>query len=88
MKVSKNQNQNAGFHFFLFEQKTMKLGISKSDCIHNCILYGSAVKKIFCSYEKADRIIYEMIRIGNNISQIAHFVNMEHTFEPKDFERI
>jgi hypothetical protein len=29
-----------------------------------------------------------MNRIGNNINQIAHFVNMEHTVAPDDFERI
>ena len=95
MAVSKNRNRNVGFHFFLseqeagiFEQKCKQLGISKSEFIRNCILYGSTVKKTMFSDEKADRIIYEMNRIGNNINQIAHFVNMEHTVAPDDFERI
>ena len=93
--MSKNRNRNVGFHFFLseqeaeiFEQKCKQLGISKSEFIRNCILYGSTVKKTMFSDEKADRIIYEMNRIGNNINQIAHFVNMEHTVAPDDFERI
>ena len=95
MAVSKNRNRNVGFHFFLseqeaeiFEQKCKELGISKSAYIRNCILYGSTVKKTMFSDEKADQIIYEMNRIGNNINQIAHFVNMEHTVESDEFERI
>lgn len=72
----------------LLDQKISKLGITKSQYVRNCILYGSTVKKTMFSDEKADRIIYEMNRIGNNINQIAHFVNMEHTVAPDDFERI
>lgn len=88
MTVSKNQNQNAGFHFFSVraeDNETRNLKIRLHTQLHSVWKCG---KEILFSDEKADRIIYEMIRIGNNISQIAHFVNMEHTFEPKDFERI
>ena len=95
MTVNKKRNRNVGFHFFLseqeavlFEQKTKELGISKSQYIRNCILYGSTVKKTLLSDERADRIIYEMNRIGNNINQIARFVNKEHTVEADDYERI
>ena len=93
--MNKNRNRNVGFHFFLseqeaelFEKKTKELGISKSQYIRNCILYGSTVKKTLLSDERADRIIYEMNRIGNNINQIARFVNKEHTVGSDDYERI
>ncbi len=95
MTVAKNRNRNVGFHFFLseqeaevFERKTKQLGISKSEFIRNCILYGSTVKKTLFSDERADRIIYEMNRIGNNINQIARFVNKEHSVGSDDYERI
>ena len=95
MTVAKNRNRNVGFHFFLseqeaeiFEQKCKQLGISKSEFIRNCILYGSTVKKTLFSDERADRIIYEMNRIGNNINQIARFVNKDHSVGSDDYERI
>ena len=72
----------------LFGRKCKELGISKSQYIRNCILYGSTVKKTLLSDERADRIIYEMNRIGNNINQIARFVNKEHTVGSDDYERI
>ena len=72
----------------LLEQKISELGITKSQYVRNCILYGSTVKKTLFSDERADRIIYEMNRIGNNINQIARFVNKEHSVGFDDYERI
>ena len=72
----------------IFGKKCKQLGISKSEFIRNCILYGSTVKKTLFSDERADRIIYEMNRIGNNINQIARFVNKEHSVGTDDYERI
>ena len=72
----------------LLDQKISELGITKSQYVRNCILYGSTVKKTMFSDEKADRIIFEMNRIGNNINQIARFVNKEHTVESDEYEQI
>lgn len=68
----------------LFEKKISEIGISKSDYIRNCILYGSTIKKTNFSDDKADRIVYEMNRIGNNVNQIARYVNKEHEASQTD----
>ena len=93
MAANRNRNRKISIwlseaELALFDKKCGELGISKSEFIRNCILYGSTVKKTLFSDERADRIIYEMNRIGNNINQIARFVNKEHSVGSDDYERI
>ena len=93
MAANRNRNRKISIwlseaELELFDKKCGELGISKSEFIRNCILYGSTVKKTMFSDEKADRIIFEMNRIGNNINQIARFVNKEHTVESDEYEQI
>lgn len=46
--------------FEIFEQKIAKLGISKSEYIRNCILFGFPGRKTNFSDEEAERIAYIM----------------------------
>ena len=74
--------------FEIFEQKIAKLGISKSEYIRNCILFGFPGRKTNFSDEEADRIVYEMNRIGNNVNQIARYVNKEHDAQQAEIEEV
>ena len=74
--------------FEIFEQKIAKLGISKSEYIRNCILFGFPGRKTNFSDEEAERIAYEMNRIGNNVNQIARYVNKEHEAAQADIEEV
>ena len=72
----------------LLEQKIAKLGITKSEYIRNCILFGFPGRKTNFSDEEADRIAYEMNRIGNNVNQIARYVNKEHDAQQAEIEEV
>lgn len=72
----------------LLEQKIAKLGISKSEYIRNCIIFGFPGRKTNFSDEEAERIAYEMNRIGNNVNQIARYVNKEHEVAQADIEEV
>lgn len=74
--------------FEIFEKKIAKLGISKSEYIRNCILFGFPGRKTNFSDEEADRIVYEMNRIGNNVNQIARYVNKEHDAQQAEIEEV
>ncbi len=72
----------------ILEKKISKLGISKSEYIRNCILFGFPGRKTNFSDEEAERIAYEMNRIGNNVNQIARYVNKEHEAMQTDIEEV
>lgn len=72
----------------LLEQKIAKLGISKSEYIRNCIIFGFPGRKTNFSDEEAERIAYEMNRIGNNVNQIARYVNKDHEVAQADIEEV
>ena len=72
----------------LLEQKIAKLGITKSEYIRSCILFGFPGRKTNFSDEEAERIAYEMNRIGNNVNQIARYVNKEHEAMQTDIEEV
>lgn len=74
--------------FEIFEQKIAKLEISKSEYIRNCILFGFPGRITNFSDEEAERIAYEMSRIGNNVNQIARYVNKEHDAQQAEIEEV
>ena len=93
--MEKKRNRTHKINVFLsdreaeiFEQKIAKLGISKSEYIRNCILYGFPGRKTNFSDAEADRIAYEMNRIGNNVNQIARYVNREHETSLAEIEEV
>lgn len=93
--MEKKRNRKVGIHIFLsdreaeiLEQKIAKLGITKSEYIRNCILFGFPGRKTNFSDEEADRIVYEMNRIGNNVNQIARYVNKEHDAQQAEIEEV
>lgn len=93
--MEKKRNRKVGIHIFLsdreaeiLEQKIAKLGITKSEYFRNCILFGFPGRKTNFSDEEADRIVYEMNRIGNNVNQIARYVNKEHNAQQAEIEEV
>lgn len=59
----------------ILEIKAHEAGLSKADLLRNLILYGAAHKRTVFSEEYAEKIRYEINRIGNNINQIAYWAN-------------
>lgn len=59
----------------ILELKAHEAGLSKSALLRNLILYGAAHKRTVFSDEYAEKIRYEINRIGNNINQIAYWAN-------------
>lgn len=72
----------------ILEQKIAKLGITKSEYFRNCILYGFPGRKTNFTDAEAERIAYEMNRIGNNVNQIARYVNKEHETSQSEIEEV
>ncbi len=93
--MEKKRNRKVGIHIFLsdreaeiLEQKIAKLGITKSEYFRNCILYGFPGRKTNFTDAEAERIAYEMNRIGNNVNQIARYVNKEHETSQSEIEEV
>lgn len=61
--------------FEIFEIKAHEAGLSKAEFLRNMILYGAAHKRTLVSDEYAEKIRYELNRIGNNVNQIAYWAN-------------
>lgn len=59
----------------ILEIKAHEAGLSKADFLRNMILYGAAHKRTLLTEEYAEKIRYELNRIGNNINQIAYWAN-------------
>lgn len=87
------RNRKLTIHLFeeefqILEQKCTELGVSKSEYIRNMILIGNPVRNTNFSEEEAQRIIFEIGKIGNNINQIAKYVNMQKSSDGVDISNL
>ena len=57
----------------LLQKKATEANMSESGFIRNAILYGGAHEVQNFSKDDADRLIYEIDRIGNNLLQIDYW---------------
>ena len=87
------RNRKLTIHLFdeelqLLEKKCQELGISKSEYIRNMILFGNPERNTNFSEEEAQRLIFEVGKIGNNINQIARYVNMQKSVDGVDMKNL
>ena len=67
----------------LLQKQAYELGLSQSDYLRKLILYGGMFTSHFSmDKEQANKLLYELNRIGNNINQIAYNTNAK-TFAAK-----
>ena len=71
--------------FEVLGRKAEKANLSKTDYVRNVILFGAAKDKTNFSKENAEKLCYELNRIGNNINQIAHQANLKCAVSENDF---
>jgi len=73
----------------LLKEKASKSNMSMSAYIRSIILFGGIEGSVVnFTKEDADKISYELNRIGNNINQIAYHVNAKATVNENDFEQL
>lgn len=72
----------------LLETKSKEAGVSKSEYIRNVIIFGSSQRNTNFSEEEAEKLIYEVGKIGNNINQIARYVNMQKSVDGVDMNNL
>ena len=69
----------------ILEAKIDEAEMTKSEYIRNMILFGAAHERTIFSKADAQRIIYELNRIGNNLNQIAYQANRRLGVDEQDF---
>ena len=73
----------------LLKEKADKSDMSMSAYIRSIILLGGIRGGVVnFSKDDADKIIYELNRIGNNVNQIAYYTNAKSTVNENDFEQL
>ena len=87
------RNRKLTIHLFeeelqLLETKSKEAGVSKSEYIRNMIIFGSSQRNTNFSEEEAEKLIYEVGKIGNNINQIARYVNMQKSVDGVDMNNL
>jgi hypothetical protein len=70
----------------LLERKANQATMTKTEFVRRVILYGQANGDTLFSKEDAERIVYELNRIGNNINQIAYRVNAAKSTDMEDYD--
>lgn len=68
----------------ILDAKADETGLSKSEYIRNMILYGAPHRITNVSPEDTRKFLFEMNRIGNNLNQIAAYVNSAKKVDSDD----
>lgn len=69
----------------VLSRKSEKLKLSESEYLRQLIMSDSEVKAYLLLKEDISKIMIEIIRIGNNINQIAHAANLMYVTK-EDFK--
>ena len=69
----------------ILEAKKDEAGMTKSDYIRNMILFGAVHERTIFSKNDAEKMIYEINQIGNNLNQIAYRANSSKNIDQHDF---
>lgn len=69
----------------ILEAKKDEAGMTKSEYIRNMIMFGAAHERTIFSKADAEKMIYEINRIGNNLNQIAYRANSSKNIDQHDF---
>jgi hypothetical protein len=69
----------------ILEDKCKKADMTKADYIRNLIFYGNPIVRDVMHDIDADKLIYELNRIGNNVNQIAYQANINTSVSMQDF---
>lgn len=72
----------------ILNAKADEANMNKSDYIRNVILFGAAHERTMFSRREAEKLHYEINRIGNNINQIAYRANANKTIDERDFKNM
>lgn len=72
----------------IFTKKAERAGKNKSDYFRDFILFGNPIIRDKLNDIDADKISYELNRIGNNINQIAYQANLRCEVTKNDFFKL
>lgn len=69
----------------ILEAKKDEAGMTKSEYIRNMIIFGAAHERTIFSKVDAEKMIYEINRIGNNLNQVAYRANSSKNIDQHAF---
>jgi len=72
----------------ILKDKASAVNMSRTEYIRNILLFGAARAKTNFNKEYADKLLYELNRIGNNINQIAYQANSSRSVSKNDFSNL
>jgi Ribbon-helix-helix protein, copG family. len=72
----------------ILDEKAREADMSKSEFIRNVVLYGGAYPKTAFTREDTSKIIYEIDRIGNALSQISFMTHRSPEIDEREFQSL
>lgn len=72
----------------IFQDKADKAGMKRADYFRDFILFGNPIVIDKMRGIDAEKVAYELNRIGNNINQIAYQANSKCEVSKNDFYRL
>lgn len=72
----------------IFKRKSELAGKDRAEYFRDFLLFGNPIVRDILNDIDADRIIFELNRIGNNINQIAYHSNMKCEVSMNDFQSL
>jgi hypothetical protein len=72
----------------ILKMKAREASMSRTQFIRRVILFGAARGATNFDREEASKLQYELNRIGNNINQIAYYVNANRSVSQNDFVKL
>ena len=72
----------------ILDEKARAADMSKSEFIRNVVLYGGAYPKTAFTREDTSKILYEINRIGNALSQISFMTHRSPEIDERDLQSL
>jgi len=72
----------------ILDEKARAANMSKSEFIRNVVLYGGAYPKTAFTREDTSKILYEIDRIGNALSQISFMTHRSSEIDERELQSL